>query len=79
MSYTFVVNEDFRKKQTENRINAAVRRCKIGKVTPKTGITWVDHGFIPRPTPGSTGFVPWHLRGPQTGDPARYLDKTVYL
>jgi hypothetical protein len=35
-SHTVIVGEDHRARQTENRLNAVMRHCKIGKVTLKT-------------------------------------------
>lgn len=35
MSHTVIIDEDFRGQQFENRLNAVVRHCKIGKVTRK--------------------------------------------
>ncbi|MDX0572159.1 hypothetical protein GOD68_18185 [Sinorhizobium medicae] len=38
--YTIVVDEDDRKRQTENRINAAFRHCRIGRVGLKLPQRW---------------------------------------
>ncbi|MGR9130787.1 hypothetical protein [Rhizobium leguminosarum] len=34
MSHTVIVDEDYRARQFENRLNVVIRHCKIGKVTP---------------------------------------------
>ncbi|MBB3521064.1 hypothetical protein [Rhizobium sp. BK456] len=35
MSHTVIIDEDYRGQQLENRLNAVIRHCKIGKVTRK--------------------------------------------
>lgn len=35
MSHTAVIDEDYRARQFENRLNAVIRHCKIGKITRK--------------------------------------------
>lgn len=35
MSYTIVKDDEFYARQNENRLNAVVRHCRIGKVTEK--------------------------------------------
>jgi hypothetical protein len=35
MDQTVVVDEDYRSRQLENRLNAVVRHCRIGKVSSK--------------------------------------------
>lgn len=35
MSRTVIIDEEFRGQQFENRLNAVIRHCKIGKVTRK--------------------------------------------
>lgn len=57
MSYTVIVDRDEERRQFENRINAAVRHCRIGKVSAKAPKHW---GLKPPPLK-PTG---WH---PLTG------------
>lgn len=35
MSHTVIIDEYYRSRQAENRLNAVIRHCKIGKVTHK--------------------------------------------
>jgi hypothetical protein len=40
MSYTIVLDQAEQQRQIENRINAVVRHCRIGKVRAKTPKNW---------------------------------------
>ena len=40
MSYTIIVDSSEERRQFENRINAVMRHCRIGKVTPKPPKHW---------------------------------------
>jgi hypothetical protein len=68
MSYTVIIDESERLRMTENRINAAVRHCKIGKVFTKHPIRW---GGIPnfsiqppyRDTTAVPPIAPWMMPG----------------
>lgn len=42
MSYTVIIDEQERKREFENRINAVMRHCRIGKVSPKPPKHWVS-------------------------------------
>lgn len=60
MSYTIVVDENERRRQTENRINIAVRHCKIGKVSVKHPKGWggIPNFSIQPPYRNTTGYPP---------------------
>lgn len=42
MSHTVIIDEYYRSRQAENRLNAVIRHCKIGKVTHK----YIDTGGL---------------------------------
>lgn len=54
MSYTIVVDEQERERRFENRLNAVVRRCKIGKVASKRPAS-IPSVFQPPMWPPTTG------------------------
>lgn len=62
MSYTVVVDEQFRERQFENRLNAAMRRCKIGKVRYRQH-KWADLADLAKIRPKRETFfidsLPW--------------------
>jgi hypothetical protein len=68
MNYTVVIHDFELRKKAENRINVAVRHCKIGKVREKIGIKWFDKalsGLTPpyRDTTGCPPIAPWMMPG----------------
>lgn len=44
MSHTVIIDEDYRARQFENRLNSVFRHCRIGKVTRKYA---ASTGLIP--------------------------------
>ena len=64
----------------ENCLNIVKRHCRIGKVSFKTGVPWVDKGIKYEPPQPPRiwegGYIPWWQRGPWCGQASGYVHTT---